>query len=172
MESRANVRRANGQRGSVAGVLALAAFCLGWSAPAAAAKDAPLTAIELYDGQAGAAFVQLSDVLINGKAEMRDCSQFESVAVDKSTYNKMSRVLLAAGGVLERGPDGILRYDSGRAFKNHLRRTIVLFQIDYLYIRIIPDEVGNISEIRTAPGINRIMNNYSIGDIVMNLIDI
>jgi hypothetical protein len=88
----------------------VAGLCLGWVAPAASAKDIPLTAIELYDGPSGAAYVQLSEVLINGKAEMRDCTPFQAAAVDKSSYNKMAKVILAAGGVLERGADGMMHY--------------------------------------------------------------
>jgi len=91
----------------------LAAVGAGWVAPAAAAKDAPLTAIELYDGPSGAAYVQLADVLINGKAEMRDCSLIGNGGVDKYAYSRMGRVMLTPGGVLERGSDGVMRYSSG-----------------------------------------------------------
>jgi hypothetical protein len=101
-----------GLRGPLAGILVLAGACLGWYAPAASAKDIPLTAIELYDGPSGAAYVQLADVLINGKAEMKDCSPFGTGAVDKSIYGRMGKVLLVPGGVLERGADGVMRYSS------------------------------------------------------------
>lgn len=99
------------------GILVLTTVCLGWYAPAALAKEAPLLAIELYDGPAGAAYVQLTDVQINAKVEMRECSFSEAASVDKSAYNKMGKVLLGAGGVLERGADGALRYTapSGQA---------------------------------------------------------
>jgi hypothetical protein len=73
-------------------------------------KEAPLTAIELYDGASGPAYVQLADVLINGKTEMRNCSGVESGPIEKSAYNKLPKVGLAAGGVLERGADGVIRY--------------------------------------------------------------
>jgi hypothetical protein len=91
----------------------LAMVCLGWLAPAASAKEASLTAIEIYDGPSGAAYVQLTDVLINGKAEMRDCTPFQVAAVDKSSYGRMGKVVLAPGGVLERGADGVMHYNSG-----------------------------------------------------------
>jgi hypothetical protein len=97
-------------RGLQAGILVLAGVGLGWPASAAAAKEDPLTAIEVYDGPSGAAYAQLSDVLINGKAEMRDCTSFEATPIDKPTYSQMGKVLLAAGGVLERGQDGVMRY--------------------------------------------------------------
>ena len=42
--------------------------------PAVQSKDVPITAIELYDGPNGAAFVQLTGLLINGKAEVRSCT--------------------------------------------------------------------------------------------------
>jgi len=112
MTSRSFVLKVTGLRGPLAGILVLAGVCLGWYAPAAWAKDVPLTAIELYDGSSGAAYVQLTDVLINGKAEMKDCSPFGSAGVDKSAYGKMGRVMLVPGGVLERGADGVLRYSS------------------------------------------------------------
>jgi tetratricopeptide (TPR) repeat protein len=94
--------------------VALTAFGLSWSAPAALAKQASLTAIELYDGPSGAAYLQLSDVLINGKFEMRNCTPFQAAAIDHSTYGKMEKLALAPGGVLERGEDGVLRYSAGQ----------------------------------------------------------
>jgi hypothetical protein len=91
----------------------LAVVYLAGFAPPASAKETSLTAIELYDGPSGAAYVQLADVLINGKAEMRDCSSFQAGVVDKSSYGKMGKVMLGAGGVLERGADGVMRYSAG-----------------------------------------------------------
>ena len=112
MTLRSFVLRKADLRGPLAGILVLAWVCLGWYAPAAWGKEIPLTAIELYDGPSGAAYVQLADVLINGKTEMKDCSPFASGGVDKSGYGKMARVLLVPGGVLERGADAVLRYSS------------------------------------------------------------
>jgi hypothetical protein len=77
------------------------------------AKEPSLTAIELFDGASGPAYVQLADVLINGKAEMRLCPGAESGPMDKSVYGKLSKTALAVGGVLERGADGVLRYRLG-----------------------------------------------------------
>jgi hypothetical protein len=77
------------------------------------AKQASLIAIEVYDSPSGAAYAQLSDVLINGKAEVRDCTPFQAAAIDKSTYNKMQKFTLAPGAVLERDNDGSLRYRTG-----------------------------------------------------------
>ena len=79
------------------------------------AKEPSLTAIELFDGASGPAYVQLADVLINGKAEMRLCPGAESGPMDKSVYGKLSKTALAVGGVLERGADGVLRYRQGDA---------------------------------------------------------
>src|ERR1035438_3750165 len=107
------VKSVTGQRSPLTGILVLALVCLVGFAPLASAKEASLTAIELYDGPSGAAYVQLADVLINGKAEMRDCSSFQAGAVDKSSYGKMGKVMLGAGGVLERGDDGVMRYSAG-----------------------------------------------------------
>jgi len=107
------MQRLSNLRSPLAGILVLAGLGAGFFAPTAAAKDIPLTAIELYDGPSGAAYVQLSGVLINSKAEMKDCTPFQNGPVDKSTYGKMGRIVLAAGGMLERGSDGVLRYNSG-----------------------------------------------------------
>ncbi|MFZ1083759.1 MAG: hypothetical protein WAN35_02195 [Terracidiphilus sp.] len=107
------MQRLSNLRSPLAGILVLAGLCAGWFAPSASAKDIPLTAIELYDGASGASFVQLTGVLINAKAEMKDCTPFQSGTVDKSSYGKMGRVVLAIGGVLERGADGVMRYSSG-----------------------------------------------------------
>ena len=88
----------------------LFAVSLAWSVPGAFCKEPSLTAIELYDGASGAAYVQLAEVLINGKAELRDCSQSQGGSIDKSTYGKLPKITLTAGDVLERGSDGVLRY--------------------------------------------------------------
>jgi len=93
--------------------IALAVLGLGWYAQPALAKPVSLIAIELYDGPSGAAYLQLSDVLINGKSEMRACASVEA-PVDKSSYGKMGKLALAPGGVLERGADGILLYSAGQ----------------------------------------------------------
>ena len=91
----------------------MAVLGLGWRAPAGMAKQPSLIVIEVYDSPSGAAYVQLSDVLINGKAEVRDCTPFQAAAIDKSTYNKMQKIVLAPGAVVERDNDGALRYRMG-----------------------------------------------------------
>ncbi|HEY1897676.1 MAG TPA: hypothetical protein VGG62_15455 [Terracidiphilus sp.] len=93
--------------------LVFAGITLGLSGSGSWAKEPSLTAIELYDGASGAAYIQIADVLINGKAELRSCVSSESGPIDKSTYNKFQKVGMAPGGVLERGADGLLRYGTG-----------------------------------------------------------
>jgi hypothetical protein len=85
-------------------------FALGWFTSLAMAKEPGLTAIELYDGPAGASYLELSEVLINGKVEMRECASVQ--ATDKSSYSKLPKLTLAVDGILERGADGVLRYSS------------------------------------------------------------
>ena len=92
---------------AVGGML-LAGFIAGSSE--AWGKEPSLTAIELFDGPSGPAYLQLADVLINGKGEMRSCAGAESGAIEKSAYNKFPKLALAAGGFLERGDDGVMRY--------------------------------------------------------------
>ena len=93
----------------------LAVMAMGWYTPSAFAKPPSLIAIEVYDGPSGPAYVQLGDVLINGKFEMRDCTPFQSASIDKSTYGKLQKVLMAPGAVLDRDKDGALRYRVGGA---------------------------------------------------------
>ena len=89
---------------------ALVFFSIAWLGPTAQAKEPSLIAIEIYDGPNGPAFVQLTDVLINGKAELRVCAGCTSPIIDKSTYNKLPKLTLGADGVLERDAGGVLRY--------------------------------------------------------------
>src|SRR5229473_2517904 len=76
-----------------------------WANPLPA-KDVSLTAIELYSGASGPAYVHITDVLINGKIELRSCSS--ATKIDKSTYGKLAKVILGPGASLEYGNDGVL----------------------------------------------------------------
>lgn len=78
-----------------------------------AASQPALIAIELFDGPNGPAYVQLSEVLINGKITLRDCSPFQSGEVDKSTYGRMQKITLTPRAILERDQDGVLHYLMG-----------------------------------------------------------
>ncbi len=82
-------------------------------APALMARQPSLVAIEIFDSPLGPTYVQLSDLLINGKTELRDCTPFQGAAIDRSTYNKMQKIVLAPNATLERGQDGVLRYQAG-----------------------------------------------------------
>jgi hypothetical protein len=95
------------------GIFVFVLIALGWAGQAAAAKESSLAVIELYDGASGPAYIQLAEVLLNGKAELRSCAGSESDSIDKSTYNKFPKLTPAAGGVLERGSDGVMRYGAG-----------------------------------------------------------
>ena len=110
MASHAVMKKVVPPRKSRGGVVVLVAVSLACFMPGAFGKEPSLTAIELYDGAAGAAYVQLAEVLINGKAELRDCSQSPGTSIDKSAYGKLPKVTIAAGDTLERGADGILHY--------------------------------------------------------------
>jgi len=108
-----SMRKASVLRRFLLKAISLAALGLVWCAQAVMAKQPSLVAIELYDSPTGAAYVQLSDVLINGKIELRDCTPFQDAPIDRSTYNKLQKVSLAPGAVLERGHDGALRFRVG-----------------------------------------------------------
>lgn len=70
-------------------------------------KEPILTAIELYDGPNGPAYVHITDALINGKIELRNCAGVPKI--DKSTYGKLPKILLGPGSALEYGRDGALQ---------------------------------------------------------------
>lgn len=98
---------------SLRAFVVVGAIVVGYASPQAWAKEPSVAAIELFDGASGPAYVQLADVLINGKAVLRSCAGAESGSIEKSAYNKFPKTGLAAGGVLERGADGVLRYSQG-----------------------------------------------------------
>ena len=80
--------------------------------PAVQSKDVPLTAIELYDGPDGAAFVQLSGLLINGKAEVRSCAAVTQI--NKSNYGKLPKITLSSSvASLERDAQGTMTLTRG-----------------------------------------------------------
>src|SRR5215469_2567751 len=85
-------------------------FCIGLLgsvlATACFGKEAPVTAIELFDGPNGAAYVQVTDLVINGKTEVRICSS--PGRIDKSAYGKLAKVPLAGATSLERTAEGVL----------------------------------------------------------------
>ena len=80
--------------------------------PVARSKDASLTAIELFDGSTGAAFVQVTDLLINGKAEVRSCGG--ATQINKSTYGKLTKISLNISVTsIERDTNGIMNLSRG-----------------------------------------------------------
>jgi hypothetical protein len=99
-------------QGSLCKTLVLGLVFLGLHSQAASAKEVSLTAIELYDGASGPAYIQLQNVLINGKIELRDCTSAGTAPIEKSAYNKLDKLNLGVGGVLDRGADGVLRYSA------------------------------------------------------------
>ena len=77
-------------------------------------KDAPLTAIELFDTPNGAAFVQVTDLLINGKAEVRSCGG--ATTINKSNYGKLAKIPLNSGVTsIERDAAGVMTLTRGSA---------------------------------------------------------
>jgi len=64
----------------------------------------------IYDGPTGAAFVQIGDVMINGKTELRDCTPYPAAGVDKSSYGKMQKVAAGADMIWSATRLGFLRY--------------------------------------------------------------
>jgi len=92
---------------SVLSRASLALLFLAVAIPAHSAKEASLIAIELFDGPNGAAFVNVSDLLINGKAEVRSCAG--AAQINKSAYGKLPKIPLNSGVTsLERDAKGVM----------------------------------------------------------------
>ncbi len=109
MASVNSLRRGEFSKTSSRVLLIAALLGVGLSSPAFA-KGPSLNAIELYDAPSGPAYVQLADVLISGKLELRSCASLEANPIDKSTYNKLPKLVISAGAAFERVSAGILRY--------------------------------------------------------------
>ena len=82
-----------------AGLLALFSLSL-------SAKEIPLNAIVLYDAANGAAYVQMTNLTLNGKTELRTCAA--DVKIDKSAYGKLGKAQLKGAISLERTAEGVL----------------------------------------------------------------
>jgi hypothetical protein len=83
------------------------AFCLASiSVLPLQARNAPLIAIEVYNSSNGLAYVHITDVLINGKTELRACGT--ATEIDRSTYGKLEKINLSSGATLEYRADGTL----------------------------------------------------------------
>ena len=75
------------------------------------AKEPPLTAILLYNGPNGPAYLELTDLLLNGKAEVRSCGTAQ--LIDRPQYGKLAKVSLSGADSLERRADGTLLLTQG-----------------------------------------------------------
>jgi hypothetical protein len=92
----------------------LALIFVAFTSLALHSKEVPLIAIELFDGPNGAAFVQLTGLLINGKAEVRSCGG--ATEINKSTYGKLAKITLNASVTsLERDAKGVMNLTRGSA---------------------------------------------------------
>ncbi len=81
---------------------------------AAHSKDVPVSAIVVFDGPNGAAAVQVTDFLMNGKAEVRSCEGASQI--NKSSYGKLPKIPLNASVTsLERDAKGVMTLTRGSA---------------------------------------------------------
>jgi hypothetical protein len=124
------------------GLIVFGVISLGWSA--GLAKEPSLTAIELYDGASGPAYVQVADVLINGKVELRSCASMPG-SIDKSAYGKLAKITVSVGAILERGEDGVLRYSPGEGTAGCVVPDNVKFEHNATYT---PASMADIAELR------------------------
>src|SRR5436305_5493890 len=81
-------------------------ICLGALSASVQAKDAR-TAIVLFDGTTGPAYVQISGLTLNGKNDVRVCEGASKF--DKRTYDTFPKIQLAGASYLQRDSDGVLR---------------------------------------------------------------
>ncbi len=70
------------------------------------AKDAPLSAIVLFNAPTGPSYIQVTGITLNGKTELRTCDGV--LKIDKRSYDVLPRVQLRPASVLERNADGLL----------------------------------------------------------------
>ncbi len=87
-------------------LVAVVVVLVGGASTPTYAKDASLTAVVLFDGPQGAAYVQITETTLNGKIEVRSCDGVSRL--DKNTYNGLPRASLAGASSLQRGADGVL----------------------------------------------------------------
>ncbi len=85
---------------------ALVVVLMGGASITTYAKDASLTAVVLFDGPQGAAYVQITEAVLNGKIEVRSCDGVPRL--DKNIYNGLPRASLAGASSLQRGANGVL----------------------------------------------------------------
>jgi hypothetical protein len=83
-----------------------AAFGLLVSSFSADAKEPLLDAVELYAGPSGAAYAQITNLLLGGRTDLRECPV--GGQIDRSQYGKLPRITLSPGGTLQKRADGSL----------------------------------------------------------------
>ncbi len=89
-----------------------ALLSLSFASVSAYGKDAPLSAVELYDGPSGPAYVLISDVTINTKIELRGCGSSDKIT--KNAYGDSQKVVLGPGMSLEyTAADGLVLTKDG-----------------------------------------------------------
>jgi hypothetical protein len=85
----------------------IGAFALIFASGSVQAKETSVTAIALFDGPSGPAYVQLTGLTLNGKTELRVCDDVPKM--DRGAYDNLLRIQLSGATSLERGADGVLR---------------------------------------------------------------
>ena len=134
------------------GLRTAAAFlvCLVVSNGIGRAKEAGLTAIEILDGPGGAAYVQLTNVLVSGKIEMRVAGTSDT-PINHDSYDKLNQIAMSAGGMLERGADGVLRYTGTDG------KTVIVVPMNAKYVRgasLTPAELADQAVLQGEPAQN------------------
>jgi hypothetical protein len=76
------------------------------------AKNAGLTAIEIYPGPSGQNYQQITDFVLGGKNEVLLCGGV-TAKIDKNAYHRFAKVILTTGMTLERTADGVLMLTQG-----------------------------------------------------------
>ena len=73
------------------------------------AKDVPVNGVVLFTASTGPAYVQITNLLVNGKTELRGCGPASASApIDKSAYKAMPKISLGSVQTLERTASGTM----------------------------------------------------------------
>lgn len=81
------------------------------------AKNAGLTAIEIYPGPNGQNYQQITGFLLGSKNELLLCGG-TTTGIDKNVYHRLGKTVLATGMTLERTADGVLMLTQGPGGEN------------------------------------------------------
>jgi hypothetical protein len=93
-------------RAPVTLTLFLALFAALLCVTPAVSKDKPLLAVMPYEAPDGPAYVEVADLMLNGKTKVLQC--VAGAPIDNNSYKKFAKLKLAQATIIERSADGTL----------------------------------------------------------------